>query len=458
MHFKSIPKRKYVLLIGDLSIILFSTLVGFLFRIGKPINFPNVHTGATLIITFVYPIIFYIGDLYNIEQKFKSLKSVSKIILSTSIGAIVISSIFYALPNYRYGRGIFLIQTGILILLICLWRFLFNAYFKATVKPRHVLLTSKDWASEILYSVLRRNPEYKVVGILNGDTPLTGNPYPTSLPVFQLQEVEEVKKKSEIDGIVIDTMEEKSEHYWKALLKYKMSGIDIIDASSLYQELTGKIPVHSVNDEWFVHSPGYALLISSFAQRVKRLFDVGISFLALIIIWPLIGLIALAIRIDSPGPVFYRQKRVGKGEREFELIKFRTMIDNAEKGRGAVWAQKNDSRVTQVGKVLRLSRLDELPQLINVLKEEMSFIGPRPERPEFVKGLEEKIPYYSLRHSVKPGITGWAQVNYRYGASVEDAIEKLQYDLFYIQNMSLLLEIRILLKTIQVVLFGKGSR
>jgi len=177
-----------------------------------------------------------------------------------------------------------------------------------------------------------------------------------------------------------------------------------------------------------------------------------------IIIWPLVVLIALAIKIDSHGPVFYRQKWVGRDDQEFELIKFRTMVHNAEEGIGVVWAKQNDSRVTRIGKFLRLTRLDELPQLINVLKEEMSFIGPRPERPEFVKELKEKIPYYPLRHSVKPGITGWAQVNYRYGASVDDAIEKLQYDLFYIQNMSLLLEIRIFLKTIQVVLFGKGSR
>jgi exopolysaccharide biosynthesis polyprenyl glycosylphosphotransferase len=188
------------------------------------------------------------------------------------------------------------------------------------------------------------------------------------------------------------------------------------------------------------------------------LFDIGVSFLALIIVWPLMGLIALAIKIDSTGPVFYRQKRVRQNDQEFELIKFRTMVHNAEGQTGAVWAKKNDPRVTRVGKILRLTRLDEFPQLINILKEDMSFIGPRPERPEFVRELKEKIPYYSLRHSVKPGITGWAQVNYRYGASIEDAIEKLQYDLFYIQNMSLLLEIRIFLKTIQVVLFGKGSR
>jgi len=208
----------------------------------------------------------------------------------------------------------------------------------------------------------------------------------------------------------------------------------------------------------FVHSLGYSLLTSGLVRRAKRLFDLGISSVFLVFSIPLMCLIALAIRIDSPGPVFYRQKRLGEGEKEFGLIKFRTMIQNAEEETGTVWAEKNDKRVTRVGKILRLTRLDELPQLINVLREEMSFIGPRPERPEFVKELKEKVPYYPLRNSVKPGITGWAQVNYPYGSSVEDAIEKLQYDLFYIQNMSLLLELRIFLKTINVLLFGKGGR
>jgi exopolysaccharide biosynthesis polyprenyl glycosylphosphotransferase len=193
-------------------------------------------------------------------------------------------------------------------------------------------------------------------------------------------------------------------------------------------------------------------------QRTKKILDLGIATLFFPVAIPLMGLIALCIRLDSSGPIFYRQTRVGERERRFQLIKFRTMVKNAEEETGAIWAGKNDSRVTRVGRILRMTRLDELPQLFNVLSQEMSFIGPRPERPEFVRDLEAKIPYYSLRHSVKPGITGWAQVNYPYGASVEDAIEKLQYDLFYIQNMSLLLDLRIFLKTIHVVLFGKGSR
>jgi len=458
MQFKAIPKRKFFLLGGDTFIILFATLLGFLIRTGKALNFLDTYTGASLINLFVFPIIFYIFDLYDLQQNFKSIKSLSKIIASVLVGVILTSFLFYALPPYRFGRGIFLFEILIFTPFIYFWRVFFNRYFKAAVRPKRILLMGKDWTLETLYTILKRNPEYQVLGVVNGDPGSTGNPFPTTLPVYQIKDLEDLKRKGDIDGIVTELMEDKPQEVWQSLLRLKMSGLNIMGAVNLYQDITGKIPIHFANDKWFVHSAGYTLLTSGFAQRVKRLFDVGVSFLALIIAWPLMGLIALFIKLDSHGPVFFRQKRVGQNDQEFELIKFRTMVHNAEEVTGAVWAQKDDSRVTRVGKILRITRLDELPQLINVLKEEMSFIGSRPERPEFVRELKEKIPYYSLRHSIKPGITGWAQVNYPYGASIEDAIEKLQYDLFYIQNMSLLLEIRIFLKTIQVVLFGKGSR
>jgi exopolysaccharide biosynthesis polyprenyl glycosylphosphotransferase len=300
-----------------------------------------------------------------------------------------------------------------------------------------------------------------VLGLVNGDVELDGHPYPRNLTVINFNDLEKVLGngyKGKVDGIVLDIIEKKPKDFWQKLLKLKITGLEIIGAVNLYQDLTGKIPIHHVNDRWFVYTPGFALLRSNWVERIKTIVDLTGSVVLIILLMPLMGLIALAIKLDSPGPIFYKQKRIGKDEQEFQVIKFRTMIHNAEEETGPVWAQENDSRVTRVGKALRLSRLDELPQLLNVLKKEMSFIGPRPERPEFIRELKEKIPYYFMRHSVKPGITGWAQVNYRYGASVEDAIEKVQYDLFYIQNMSLLLEIRILLKSIRVVLFGKGSR
>jgi len=225
----------------------------------------------------------------------------------------------------------------------------------------------------------------------------------------------------------------------------------------VFEGLTRRVPVEHIHDEWLLFAGGFYLISKEYLQKVKRLIDFTFSSLLLTVSLPLVGVTALAIKLDSKGPIFYKQKRIGKGGSEFIAWKFRSMVENAEQ-RGVVWAKQNHKRVTRVGKVLRLLRIDEIPQLFNVFRGEMSLIGPRPERPEFVKELETQILYYTVRHTVRPGITGWAQVNYRYGASVEDALRKLEYDLYYIKNMSLLLDLKIMLKTIGVVIFGQGAR
>jgi exopolysaccharide biosynthesis polyprenyl glycosylphosphotransferase len=243
----------------------------------------------------------------------------------------------------------------------------------------------------------------------------------------------------------------------KQLLKFRLKGIEILDMPAVYEQLTRRIPVEHIRDEWIIFASGFYLVVKDYIQKIKRLIDFGVSSLLLLITFPLMAMTALAIRLDSAGPVFFKQARLGKDNLVFTLWKFRSMHYNAEEN-GAVWAEEKDPRITRVGKWIRLLRIDELPQLINVFCGEMSLIGPRPERPEFVRQLSEKIPYYSLRHAIRPGITGWAQVNYRYGASVEDARFKLEYDLYYIKNMSLLLDLKILLRTIGVILFGQGAR
>ena len=242
-----------------------------------------------------------------------------------------------------------------------------------------------------------------------------------------------------------------------SILEAKLKGINIVEMPTVFEGLTKRVPVAHIHDEWLLFAGGFYLISKEYLQKVKRLIDFTFSSLLLTVSLPLVGVTALAIKLDSKGPIFYKQKRIGKGGSEFIAWKFRSMVENAEQ-RGVVWAKQNDKRVTRVGKVLRLLRIDEIPQLFNVFRGEMSLIGPRPERPEFVKELETQILYYTVRHTVRPGITGWAQVNYRYGASVEDALRKLEYDLYYIKNMSLLLDLKILLKTIGVVILGQGAR
>jgi sugar transferase (PEP-CTERM system associated) len=240
------------------------------------------------------------------------------------------------------------------------------------------------------------------------------------------------------------------------VLKCKLRGIEVLDAMTFYERVTGKLMIENINPSWFIFSDGFRL--TPFMRVSKRLVDVVLALFGLIIAAPFLPLIALAVRLESPGPILFRQLRVGEGERYFHLYKFRSMRQDAEKDTGAVWASKNDPRVTRLGRFMRKTRIDEIPQLFNVLKGEMSFVGPRPERPEFVEGLTEMIPYYSNRHCVKPGVTGWAQVRYSYGASAEDALEKLRYDLYYIKNYSLLLDIYIFFATFRVVLGARGGR
>ena len=235
-----------------------------------------------------------------------------------------------------------------------------------------------------------------------------------------------------------------------------MQGMTVLEGESFYENLAGKILAENINPSWLIYSDGFRK--SRLIRLRKRAGDLVLAGLGLLVSLPLTLLTAVAIKLDSKGPIIYKQERCGQDGRTYKLCKFRSMVDNAELECGPMWALDDDCRVTTVGKILRKFRLDEIPQMWNVLKGDMSFIGPRPERPEFIEELQKIVPYYSQRHTVKPGITGWAQVSYGYGASVEDALEKLKYDLFYIKNMSAFMDYMIILKTIKIVLQQSGAR
>ncbi len=263
-----------------------------------------------------------------------------------------------------------------------------------------------------------------------------------------------VAKNMMADKLVVAMAERRGVFPVSEMLSCKLSGIEVLDAPSFYERVTEKLLIENITPSWFIFSSGFK--VTFWTRLFKRLGDIALSLVGLLLTGPFLPLIALAIKLDSPGPVFFRQVRVGQGDRPFNIFKFRTMRNDAEAKTGAVWSQKNDPRITRLGGFLRKSRIDEIPQLFNVLRGEMSLVGPRPERPEFVEKLKERIPYYSERHYVKPGVTGWAQVRYPYGSSVEDAIEKLRYDLFYIKHISLALDLKIIIRTISVMVLGRG--
>jgi sugar transferase (PEP-CTERM system associated) len=253
--------------------------------------------------------------------------------------------------------------------------------------------------------------------------------------------------------VIVDPELESNSELTNALIDYKFRGVKIETVVDSYEKTSRKIWLEGLSPQWLVLADGFSP--STTYLRLKRVFDVIFSLIVLFITAPLLAVVAWAIRVESPGPAIFRQERVGMNGRRFTVFKFRSMRQDAEKN-GPTWAKEQDDRCTRIGAFIRRCRIDELPQLMNVLRGDMSFVGPRPERPYFVDLLKEKIPYYDLRHYVKPGITGWAQVNYPYGASVEDAYQKLQYDLYYAKNVSISLDILVLLKTVKVVLMGQG--
>jgi sugar transferase (PEP-CTERM system associated) len=269
--------------------------------------------------------------------------------------------------------------------------------------------------------------------------------------------IEAAVDRLDIDEVIVAVREQRGGALpLEALLQCRISGVRITDLAGFYERVRGEVPVESLKASWLIYGDGFKQDWSR--NLVKRVFDLGVSLALLLLALPVMAATALAIRLESRGPVIYRQERVGRGGRVFTVLKFRSMSQDAEKDGKARWAQSDDPRVTRVGRFIRKTRIDELPQLVNVLRGDMSFVGPRPERPAFVDELAKKIPYYGVRHSVKPGVTGWAQVRLAYGASVEDAVRKLENDLYYVKNHSLFLDLLILLETVRVVLFREGAR
>jgi len=451
------PRRK-LLFCGDLVLILTATQLAPWVRYGKFFPIFHVHTGASTFTLLLCLTMLYIFDLYNLRRTFALKDTPLRTAIAVTFVFVCSTLIFYSLPSWRFGRGILLIQMILAWTLLTGWRFLFSFIFRIATEKKDVLVLGAGHCGMTLCRLLNGPlSPYRVVGFLDDD-PLKQEKFVGCAKVMGFtHQLGEFAASLGIKTAILAIAKNRPSSLIKQLLEFRLKGIAILDMPAVYEQLTRRIPVEHIRDEWVIFAAGFYLVTNDYIQKIKRLIDFGVSSLLLLVTLPLMAMTALAIRLDSAGPTFFKQARVGKDDQVFKLWKFRSMHSNAEEN-GAVWAGEKDPRITRVGKWIRLLRIDELPQIINVFRGEMSLIGPRPERPEFIKDLGEKIPYYYLRHSVRPGITGWAQVNYRYGASVEDARFKLEYDLYYIKNMSLILDLKILLRTIGVVLFGQGAR
>ena len=394
-------------------------------------------------------------ELYD-QQKNRGKKEILlRCLIAGVLSLLVLSSIYYIIPETKLWRGNLALSLLVFTTAQFFWHTTHTIFLGLPAFAKRVLILGIGQKAEHIGSMIgATNHNYVLAGYI--DCPSEALAVPAYQIVGDGESIFEIAQKQRAQKIVISLSEKRGVLPLRDIMNCKLSGIDVLDAPSFYEEVMGKLFIEDTRPSWFIFSDGFR--ITALKKVYKRFFDIMCSLIGLTIASPLMLIAGILIKVNSSGPVFFRQVRVGEREKDFVLYKFRTMRQDAEQGTGAVWAKENDTRVTGVGNILRKTRFDEIPQLFNVLKGDMSLIGPRPERPEFVDKLKEIIPYYSERHVVKPGITGWAQVKYQYGASVEDAVEKLRYDLYYIKNLSFFLDMLIVLETVKVVLFGRGSR
>ncbi len=438
--------KKFTLLLGDLAIFYLSLFLTLLIRYGNEaiVERWHQHFWPFTIIFLVWIIVFYIAELYELTLAQNGLKFYSTILQVFVINIALGISFFYFIPYFSIApKTNFFLNVGIIGILFCAWRQLYNHLVKSSTWVNNVLIIGATKEIKYLAKIITQNPQlgYRIIKQIKPDQIKT--PF----------DILEMATKEDIKTIVTAIDPRKDQRLVHSLYQCLPLKIHFSDLPSFYEKILGKVPISSIGEIWFLENLTESQ--KNFYEAAKRILDMVGSLICGIISLFFYPFIILAIKMDSRGPIFYTQRRIGLDGEIFKVIKFRTMIEAAEKD-GVKWAQDQDHRITKIGKFLRKSRLDELPQLWNILIGQMSFIGPRPERIEFVQQLEKEIPYYQIRHIVRPGLTGWAQVNFHYGASVEDSIEKLQYELYYIKHRSFILDASIILRTIKIVLAASG--
>jgi sugar transferase (PEP-CTERM system associated) len=370
---------------------------------------------------------------------------------------VTLGIVYYLYPQLSLGRGIVLLAAPTILCIALGWRWFLEHSGLLEGSPEQLLLLGTGNTGVTLVREIVGRPELnlKVVGFLDEKGENIGKPLVNPGIIGAATDVGKIANEKKVDRVVLSLRERRGTMPVNQLLQLKFDGICVEDAESLYESITGRIMLANLSPSWLILSDGFRkpvwLLIA------KRIIDVIVSFIGLLLLWPVMLIAAIAIYAESGGPIFFTQERTGMKGRPFLMFKFRSMRQNAEEN-GPKWAKHQDDRVTRVGRFIRHYRIDEIPQLWNVLRGEMSLIGPRPERPYFCQLLAEKIPFFSLRHSVRPGITGWAQVRYEYGSSIEEAQTKLEYDIFYVKHLSLMLDLAIVFETIKVMLQGRGSK
>lgn len=457
-----VPLRVATLVVFETALIVIAVGIAAYARLGEwawDILVYEHGLAKTLLVAGVAQACLYYADLYNLRLVSDRRELFIRIIQALGAASFILAALYFWFPVLVIGRGVFAITAVLVVTLVVAWRLLFD-WLGPHVGPRErLLLVGTNPAAvalaEELYS-RRRELGVDIVGFIDPDPARVGAPVLNPGVVGTIEDIPAIVRVRDVDRVVVSLVDARGKLPMDKLLEMKLDGVAFDHLASVYEEYTGKIAVENLRPSWLIFSSGFRK--SRLLAASKRTLDIVASALLFVVTLPLMAIVALAVRLTSTGAVLYHQNRVGLQGTIFTVHKFRTMRENAEALTGPVWASKSgDPRVTPIGRLLRRTRLDELPQLWNVIKGDMSFVGPRPERPEFVSELTNQIPYYGQRHTVRPGITGWAQVRYTYGASVEDALHKLQYDLFYIKNLSIALDLFIIFETIKTVLLRRGA-
>ena len=467
--FSQIRHQRYLLVLGDIFIISFSIIIAYIisfaFFTRRPFYFSHIFDRliplASILVFFIF--IFYLIDLYEAEKIKNLFRCTTIIAFSVLIVSLISSSILFFFPKYIIGRRVVIINIPILICFLVLWRYIFiNLVLEKEKLRRLALIGNADIISHFIDEFFRMGmAEFRITQIcITGrgkkDKTSLAKSIPESVSVYK--SIEDLLENEDFDILAFDyTQGEMSKEEIHRILELRFKGKFIYDFPSFYEELTGKVPLNYIDSRWLLSEEELQGKVSKFYSRLKKLLDILFSATFLTITFPLCIFIALAIKLDSKGKILFAQERLGLRKQPFICYKFRTMRMGAEEETGPKWSSKDDPRITRVGKILRKTRLDELPQLWNILKGNMSFVGTRPIRKYFADQLTEMIPYYDLRFLVKPGLTGWAQVNQGYSGSEEGQFEKFQYELFYIKKMSIFLDLFIVFKTIKTVIKRKGE-
>jgi sugar transferase (PEP-CTERM system associated) len=449
-------------ILGEVSLLTFSAWLAFRIRFWhRPDAYLQEPLTWVKILTFVasFCIALYFNDLYDFSNHF-TLRAIGvRVVRAATFAALGLWAIYYVLPALFMGRGVLGIAFLVALPLLTLWRLIIHKYLAARIFPERVILIGSDsFAKEIAEEILsRKHLGYNLLGFLDDDPSVHGVSIVNPKVLGGTELAPALAMGNQATKIVVAPGDHRGRLNLDALLECKTHGIPVEQGADFLEKLTGRVVLDGPRvRSWLIYSQGF--VISRSVLFWKRALDSVVAFVLLFLSLPVMAAAALLIRLGSPGSILFRQERVGRGGRVFTLWKFRSMHSEAEAEIGAQWAAENDTRVTTIGRLIRKTRIDELPQLWNVLRGDMSLVGPRPERPEFVRQLTELSQFYELRLAVRPGLTGWAQIRAAYAASMEDSIEKLKYDLYYIKNLSIFLDLSILASTVRIVTLGKGAR